>query len=108
MSGLQAKTFSWSSVGFLLLVNLVTASFFFSPGTGDVGTWETWMREISSYGVIGGFAHTGTDYPPLAFIILAGVVKSAEAFGVTHFLVLKCSLLIFLIATAGSFYWFSR
>jgi hypothetical protein len=108
MSESNKKSFGWPGVGFLLLVNLIAASFFFSPGTGDVGTWETWMREISSYGVIGGFAHTGTDYPPLAFIILAGVVKSAEAFGVTYFLILKFSLLLFLFGTAACYYWFTR
>jgi hypothetical protein len=64
MSGSDAKSLSWPAVGFLLLVNLIALSFFYSPGTGDVAIWETWMREISSYGVIGGFAHTGTDYPP--------------------------------------------
>ena len=108
MSGLQAKTFSWSSVGFLLLVNLVAASFFFSPGTGDVGTWEIWMREISSYGVIGGFAHSGTDYPPLSFIFLAGISRSAVALEVSQLFILKCSLLLFLFATAACFYWFTR
>ncbi len=108
MSGSDAKSLSWPAVGFLLLVNLIALSFFYSPGTGDVAIWETWMREISSYGVIGGFAHTGTDYPPLAFIILGAVVRCAQAFGVTEFLVLKCSLLFFLFATTACFYWFTR
>src|SRR5438477_1466966 len=99
---------NWSGIGLLLLANLVAVSFFFSPGTGDVSIWGNWIREISSYGVIGGFAHTGTDYPPLAFIILAGVVKSAEAFGVTYFLILKFSLLLFLFGTAACYYWFTR
>ncbi len=97
-----------SAIAFLLLVNLVALSFFFSPGTGDVTIWETWMREIASYGVIGGFAHTGTDYPPLAFVILGAVVRCAQAFGVTELLVLKCSLLLFLFTTAVCFYWFTR
>src|SRR5438477_4059398 len=97
MSGLQAKTFSWSSVGFLLLVNLIAASFFFSPGTGDVATWETWMREMSAFGLTGGFAHSGTDYPPLAFIILETISRCSDLFGATVFLSLKCSLLLFLV-----------
>lgn len=108
MSGSDAKNFGWPGVGFLLLVNLIAVSFFFSPGTGDVAIWETWMREISSYGVIGGFAHTGTDYPPFAFIILGAVVRCAQAFGVPEVLVLKCSLLLFLFATTACFYWFTR
>src|SRR5438445_10962750 len=108
MNGSDGKNFSLPGVGFLLLVNLIAGSCFFSPGTGDVAIWQTWMREISSYGVIGGFAHTGTDYPPLAFIILGAVVRCAQAFGVTEFLVLKCSLLLFLFATTVCFYCFTR
>jgi hypothetical protein len=99
---------SWSTIGLLMLVNLIALSFFFSPGTGDVSIWGTWMREIGSYGLIGGFAHTGTDYPPFAFIILGAIVRSAEAFGTSQFLVLKCSLLVFLLVATGCFYWFAR
>lgn len=108
MNGSGAKTSSWSGLGLLLLVNLIAVSFLFSPGTGDVTIWQTWMREIASHGVIGGFAHTGTDYPPLAFVILGSVVGCASAFGVTELLVLKCSLLLFLFATTACFYWFTR
>jgi hypothetical protein len=104
----DARDWSWSGIGLLLLVNLIAVSFFFSPGTGDVSIWETWMRAISSYGLIGSFAHTGTDYPPLALVILSGVVRVAELFGTTQFLILKCSLLLFLFATSAWFYWFTR
>src|SRR5690242_6784473 len=98
----------WPAISLLLLVNLVAVSFFFSPGTGDVSIWNTWMDEIASRGVLGGFANTGTDYPPLAFVILGLVVQTAKALGVARVLVLKGSLLIFLFATAVCFYWFSR
>ncbi len=67
------------SIALLLLVNLIAVSFFFSPGTADVGIWGNWMREISSYGLTGGFSHSDTDYPPLAFVILAAVVKEVFA-----------------------------
>src|SRR5437763_14810136 len=66
------------------------------------------MREISYHGLVGGYISSDTDYPPLAFIILAGVVKCATAFGASSFLVLKCSLFAFLLATAACFYWFTR
>jgi len=99
---------NWSGISLLLLANLVAVSFFFSPGTGDVSIWGNWIREISSYGLIGGFAHSGTDYPPLAFILLAGVSRCAQVFGVTEFLVLKCSILLFLFVTSACFYWFTR
>ena len=108
MSASDTKTFSWPGVGFFVLINLIAVSFFFSPGTGDVSIWGNWMREISSYGVIGGFAHSDTDYPPLAFIILGLVLKCSVVFGAEPFLVLKCSLLLFLFASAAWFYWFTR
>ena len=104
----SAKSFGWPAVGLLLLVNLIAASFFFSPGTGDVGTWGHWMSEISESGLIRGYVQSDTDYPPLAFVILAGVVKCAAAFGATPFVVLKSSLLLFLWIGAGCFCWFTR
>ncbi len=98
----------WPRISLLLLVNLIAVSLFFSPGTGDVSIWNTWMNEIANRGVLGGFSNTGTDYPPLAFVILGLVVQTAKALGVAPVLVLKGSLLLFLFATAGCFYWFSR
>ena len=98
----------WSGIGLLALVNLLALSFFFSPGTGDVSIWGTWMREIMTSGLVGGYTGSDTDYPPLAFVILAAVVKSAAAFGTSPFVILKCSLFLFLAATAACFYWFTR
>lgn len=97
-----------SGLALLALANLIAVSFFYSPGTGDVSIWNNWMREISSSGLIGGYAQSDTDYPPLAFVLLAAVSRGAAAFGIAQFLVLKFSLLIFLLATAACFYWFTR
>jgi len=97
-----------SAIGLLLFVNLIALSFFYSPGTGDVSIWRRWIDEIWAFGLTSGFVHSGTDYPPLALIILATVARCADAFGTTVFLALKCSLLFFLFATAACFYWFSR
>jgi len=92
----------------LLLANLIALSFLYSPGTGDVSIWRTWIDQMWAFGLVGGFVHSGTDYPPLALIILATVARCADAFGIAVFLALKWSLFIFLLATAASFYWFSR
>src|SRR5437016_14424985 len=89
----------WSAVALLLLVSLIAVSLFFSPGTGDVSIWGDWIREISRYGLIGGFKHSGTDYPPRVFVLLAAASRFATALGVTQFLVLKCSLVLFLFVT---------
>ena len=99
---------SWPGFSLILLVNLVALSFLLSPGTGDVSIWFDWMNEIANRGLIGGFSHSGTDYPPFAFFILAGVVKVAQTFTVLPFVVLKCALLFFLLASATCFYAFSR
>jgi hypothetical protein len=99
---------NWSGIGLLLLTNLIALSFLYSPGTGDVAIWRNWIDQMSAFGLVGGFVHSGTDYPPLSLIILETVSRCANAFGITVFLALKCSLFIFLIATAASFYWFSR
>jgi hypothetical protein len=99
---------NWSGVMLIALVNLVALSFFFSPGGSDVEIWNNWMREISNSGLIGGYTHSDTDYPPVAFVMLALVVKCAAAFGVTPFVVLKCSLLLFLVAAAALFYSFTH
>ena len=104
----RAENFKWPAVTLLLLINLVALSAFFSPGTGDVSIWETWMGEIASHGVVGGFSHTGTDYPPLAFVILGLVVRTAGALNVDQFLVLKASLLLFLFISSACFYCFTR
>ena len=63
---------------------------------------------MSVFGLAGGFVHSGTDYPPLALIILAAVSRCPDVFPITVLLSLKCSLLIFLFATAATYYWFSR
>jgi len=99
---------NWSRIVLLLLANLIALSFLYSPGTGDVSIWRTWIDQMWAFGLVGGFVHSGTDYPPLALIILATVARCADAFGIAVFLALKWSLFIFLLATAASFYWFSR
>jgi hypothetical protein len=99
---------NWSGIGLLLLANFIALSFLYSPGTGDVSIWRNWIDQMSAFGLVGGFVHSGTDYPPLALIILATVSRCADVFGTTVFLALKWSLFIFLFATAATFYWFSR
>ena len=108
----EATAQRWSGIALLLLVSLIAVSFLYSPGLEDVRYWLYWVDEISRYGLIGGFAYTGGnyphDYPPLAFVMLAAVARCADALGTNAFIVLKCSLLLFLFATSGCFYWFTR
>src|ERR1700736_604467 len=108
MSESNPRRATWSGTSLFILTNLIALSFFFSPGTGDVSIWANWIREISIHGIVDGFSQSGTDYPPLAFVLLAAVSRCATAFGVSQFFALKCSLFLFLVATAACFYWFTR
>lgn len=94
--------------GLFLLINGLALSFFFSPGSNDIDIWGNWMHAISNFGLVGGYTGSDTDYPPLAFVILAGVVKIAAALQTSPFVVLKCSLFIFLLGTAAVSYCFTR
>src|SRR6266478_7433837 len=108
----EAKRSRWPAISLLLLINLVAVSFLYSPGTEDMHVWQSWIDDISSYGLIGGFVRDGGlyphNYPPLAFVILDAVARSADALGTSAFVVLKYSLLLFLFATSAVYYWFTR
>lgn len=102
---------NWSGIALLLLVSSIAASFLYAPGTVDMQIWDSWMREISSFGLIDGYAHSGVyahDYPPFTFVMLAAVNQCADLLGINQFLALKWSLLLFLLATSACFYWFTR
>ncbi|HEX4639601.1 MAG TPA: hypothetical protein VH170_08950 [Chthoniobacterales bacterium] len=104
----STKRTSPSAIGLLLLVTLVALSFFFAPGGSDVEIWNNWMREISHDGVLSGYSHSDTDYPPLAFVLLGAVSHCAVVSGLSQFFVLKLSLFLFLVATSLCFYLFTR
>ena len=108
----DAKSSRWPAIWLLLLINLVAVSFLYSPGTEDMRVWQSWINDVSSFGLIGGFLRDGGlyphNYPPLAFAILDAVARTADALHVSVFVILKCSLLLFLIATSAVYYWFTR
>ena len=108
MSAPDVKNVGWRGLGVLLLINLIALSFFSSLGTDDVEVWARWMREIDARGLLAGYTQSDTDYPPLAFLLLAAVSRSATALEVSRFVVLKCSILLFLFATTACFYSFTR
>jgi len=56
----NSNRLNWSGIGLLLLTNLIALSFLYSPGTGDVAIWRTWIDQMSAFGLVGGFVHSGT------------------------------------------------
>jgi hypothetical protein len=104
----DANRLNWSGISLLLLVNLTALGFLYSPGTSDVSIWLHWIDQMSAFGLTGGFVHSGTDYPPLALVILEMVSRCSDAFGTTVLLSLKCSLLLFLFVASACFYFFTR
>src|SRR5205823_14814930 len=115
MNKADGSSWNWSGLGLtLLVVTLIAVSFLYSPGTEDLGALHYWMGEVSYYGLIDGFANSSAvhphphDYPPMTFVILAAIARSSIALGVSKFIVLKCLLLFFLLATSVCFYWFTR
>ena len=95
----------------LFLLTIAGALVFFNAkGTDDVQVWERWMAAMGEHGVPGGYARMAPDYPypPLSFVALAAVSKTAFELGISDRTALKISLLLALIATAGVFYAFSR
>jgi hypothetical protein len=89
MVGVDESKGHWPKVGFLVLVNLIAIACFYSPGCEDVGIWLSWIDDISTHGLISGFAYTGGvymhDYPPLTFVMLAAVSRCPWGGPVCHF-----------------------
>jgi hypothetical protein len=53
-----------------IFLGLMTAAFWQAPGTQDVGAWLDWAKSVAGHGLVAGYAEAGSDYPPLAFLIL--------------------------------------
>jgi hypothetical protein len=58
-----------------LLVLLVTISFVYSPGTGDVEIWKRWANNSDAFGIASGFKANKADYPPYSSIILLCAIR---------------------------------
>src|SRR5436853_7224956 len=101
----DAKSSRWPAISLLLLINLLAVSVLYSTGTEDMRVWQSWIDDISSFGLIGGFLHDGGlyphNYPPLAFVILDAVMRCADALGTSVFVALKFSLFLFLVSASA-------
>jgi hypothetical protein len=97
------RTAAAADVLVLATIGVTALTLVQSPGTPDLGTyWLSWTDTLLRYGPIEGYAGLGSDYPPLASLLLyvAGAIGSRTLSGPEYaFLSLKLMLLLFWIAT---------
>ena len=91
-----------------LLLLLVTAVFFHSPGTSDVSIWERWAMNARLQGPVRGFIANGADYPPLSSLILLGAAEFWRATGLPLIESIKLSITLFLVLTALVFWLWTK
>jgi hypothetical protein len=107
---MRSRAGSWKDATLLLALGLLVGlALLQSPGTGDRAQWLVYMDTARDNGLLAIYqiaAVTGvgmgpTDYPPLALVVLALFAKLAKAVGMSDFISLKLSILLFLLACAG-------
>ena len=100
----------WKTSALLLSLGiLIGLALLQSPGTGDRAQWLVYMDTARHNGVlatysiaaINGVGIGHTDYPPLALAMLGIFAELARALGMSDFIGLKLSLLLFLLVCAG-------
>jgi hypothetical protein len=79
---------------------LLTLLFLPSGGTTDVALFAKWMDAMQRDGLVQAYADAYDVYPPLAWVILRGVVAAAAFSGIALLPAFKVSLLVFLALTS--------
>lgn len=94
----------WLGIAFAISVALLPAH-----GTPDVDQfWLRWIELIQRHGVRTAYAAAASDYPPMAFLLLAAVARSAAIAAAGTHLTLKLSLWVALAIASVLFHWKSR
>jgi len=105
-----SRTGKWLEALLLLSLGLLVGlALLQSPGTGDHLQWLVYMDTARSNGVLATYSFAAlngvgvghTDYPPLALVILGVFGRMAQAIGMSNFIALKLSLLLFTLACCG-------
>ena len=91
------------------LLAVITAVLFRSQGTSDMNTWLVWGRRAYELGIVAAYPMNGNLYPPFASVLLWLSHSMAVLAGIAPVWMVKCSLLVFLLATTFVFYrWSNR
>jgi len=96
----------WPLLFFVLV--LLSISFINSPGTIDVLSWIEWIQDFRNQGIITGYAHSHTDYPPLTTLIFYSFAKFFQQFGASDFISVKITILIFAFLSSGLIFFHTR
>ena len=70
-------------------------------GTSDVELWLQWMGQVLTHGPNAGYAAIQADYPPAASLLLGAIGALANALGRDPRIVLKLTLLGYLLMTTS-------
>lgn len=115
---IKADTHYVQRTALIILLALVTLSFFHSPGQGDVRFWLKWMETVEDRGPLVSFetrerSPLSSDavqegYPPFISFISFGAVKLSHLFSTDYFTALKLSLTIFLFLSSFIFWRWTR
>ncbi|GAK51720.1 hypothetical protein U14_02965 [Candidatus Moduliflexus flocculans] len=93
------------NISVFILIILITLSFLYSPGTGDMDIWMKWSHNIDNYGIAEGYKINMTDYPPYSSVILFCAVQFCHLFKMEMFTAIKLSIVVLLFLTSLIF-WF--
>ncbi|MBI4707810.1 MAG: hypothetical protein HY761_07805 [Candidatus Omnitrophica bacterium] len=102
----------------IILLALITLSFFHSPGQGDVRFWLKWIETVDAHGPFMSFesrerTSLGLEalqeaYPPFASLISFSTAKLSHMFSTDYFTALKISLTFFLFLSSFIFWIWTR
>lgn len=87
----------WECVALLMMI-MISLTFFNSPGTGDMNIWSAWLDYAKQYGLREGFRMQGDMYPPFAIILQAAMQKIWP--GLSNFVVLRLTNTLYLFLSA--------
>lgn len=87
----------WECIALLMMI-MISLTFFNSPGTGDMNIWSAWLDYAKQYGMREGFRMQGDMYPPFAIILQAAMQKIWP--GLSNFVVLRLTNTLYLFLSA--------
>ena len=95
----------WKPFAVVILLEILFALVLVrSPGTTDVPLFLRWIDRILESGLVGAYRGYDADYPPIFFLILFLVAKTAAVCSISTFLSFKISLVAALFCSTLCFW----